>query len=52
MGRPFVMPPGTPIRFFFNAGSSFSPVAVISPAATAPMPRSAPATCGLFAKFA
>ena len=47
--RRMTMHSGTPSGCFFKAPTSFRPVAVIRPAATAPMPRSAPATCGLSA---
>jgi hypothetical protein len=46
---PSVMQAGMPSGLFFSAPNSFSPVAMISPAATAPMPRSAPLTAAWLA---
>ncbi len=49
---PNAMHTGTPSGFFLIALDSLRPVAVMRPAATAPMPRSAPATWGLSANWA
>ena len=42
-----LMPQGRPSRLVLRVRASLTAVAMISPAATAPMPRSAPTTSGL-----